>query len=228
MIDIAMTTWPNHPLRLEYFTRTLKTLKKHLTASNHQIRFVCSAETKRDPMFPWQGDGLEELCKRECVELHWREAKPNLGANMNAAIRLCTSPIIMVQQDDWMLKEDLDISPGAEFMLAHSEIDLLRYSWPDVDFMRPKFRDRGDGWNDVHIGSEWLYGDDPHLRRQDFMEKWGWYLEGGPHASASADLMGKLRRGDARLVASQKCYFQHFGQISSYPRAKEPRPRRRR
>lgn len=200
----------------------------HLIANRYKLRYVCSAETAVDPMFQWMGDDLEKFCKDNQIALYWRDAKPNLGANANAAIRLCNAPIIMFQQDDWYLKEDLDISPGADFLLANREIDLLRYSFPDNDRMRPIFHPRSDGWNEVDKRSTWFYGDDPHLRRQDFMRKWGWYLEGGKHASASGALMKKLKVGNARIVASSKCYYQHFGKTSSYSRHIEFREGRRR
>lgn len=226
MIDIALVTWPNHPLRFDYFADTVQALKDKLTASGHELRFIASAEAKADPDSRWMGQELAEYCAIAGVELHWRKAKPNLGANMNAALRLCSAEVIFLVQDDWILLHPLDLSPGAEFMLAHREIDLMRYSYPDVDRMRPTFHSRPDGWRDIDPGSAWFYGDDPHLRRPDFMDKWGWYLEGSYHSSASQALMSKLKAGNAKICAADKCYFQHHGKISSYPN--EIRPGRKR
>ncbi|GAF73484.1 unnamed protein product, partial [marine sediment metagenome] len=94
--------------------------------------------------------------------------------------------------------------------------------------MRPRFQDQPDGWRRIATGQTWLYGDDPHLRRADFMAKWGWYLEGGVHASASSNLMSKLKKGNANIRVADKCYHHHFGKISSYPRSREFRAGRRR
>jgi len=228
-MDIAISTWPNARFRFDYFRETMASLRKYLTASRHTIRWVCSAETQRDPMQDWMGDQLEEYCREHEIVLSWRHEPPNLGANMNAALKLCTAPVIWTQQDDWRMLAPLDVSPGIDLITERIEFALLRYSWPDVDRMRPMFhRLPGCDFREVDPSSTWFYGDDPHLRRADFMDRWSWYLEGGPHASASQDLMRKLKRGGARIAAADRCYFQHFGQTSSYPRDKETRSGRRR
>ncbi len=227
-MDIAISTWPNAPFRFEYFCETMESLRKYLTASRHTIRWVCSAETERDPMQEWMGLQLTDYCVANNIELRYRYAPPNLGANMNAALKLCTAPVIWTQQDDWKMLHPLDVSPGIDFITRAKEIAILRYSWPDVDRMRPRFRAGPDGFREIDPVSTWFYGDDPHIRRADFQHKWGWYLEGGAHASASQDLMARLKRGGARIAVSDRCYFQHFGQTSSYPRDKETRSGRRR
>jgi len=227
-IDVAICTWPNHPQRLKYFVRMMDSLKGRLGASQHNIRYLCSAEASRDPMFAWMGKELEQYCDMFHIELQWRDAAPNLGANMNAAIRMCSAPIIFVQQDDWCLDHPLDLSPGAEFMLEHPEVDLLRYCWPDNDRMRPTFMDQPDGYRRIDMRGQWPYGDEPHMQRQDFVAKWGEFFEGGGHASASYALGKKLREGNANIRVAEKNYYHHFGQISSYPRSVEKRDGRRR
>ena len=227
-MDIAISTWPNAPFRFDYFVKTIEALRKNLTASRHSIRYVCSAETERDPQFTWMGHELTEFCAASQIELHWRHATPNLGANMNATLRLCNAPAIWTQQDDWLLLRPVDASDGIDFILNHREFDLLRYSYPDVDRMRPRFHPAPDGFREVDRNSTWFYGDDPHIRRADFMDVRGWYLEGGVHASASQDLMRRLKQQRARIAVTDQCYFQHFGQTSSYPRERESRAGRRR
>ena len=141
-MDIAISTWPNAPFRFEYFCKTVDALREKLTASRHGIRYVCSAETERDPMYPWMGDDLEAYCKEHDIELTWRDAKPNLGANMNAALKLCTGLTIWTQQDDWLLLEPVDVSDGIDFILEHEDVAILRYSWPNVPRMMPIFHRR--------------------------------------------------------------------------------------
>lgn len=228
MIDVALVTWPNHPLRLQYFTETVDSLRKHLRARTHDLRYVCSAEKARDPESEWMGVELADYCATYDINLHWRHAAPNLGANMNNAIRLCTARYILVQQDDWRLEYPLDLSPGVDFMGANPAVDMIRYCWPDNDRMRPTFISQPDGWRRIDMRGKWPYGDEPHLQRCDFTAKWGEFLEGGKHASASSALMSKLRLKGANIRVADKNYYQHFGQISSYPRDQEQREGRRR
>lgn len=215
-IDVAMVTWPNHPKRLEYFTRILDALRTHVTASRHTLRFHCSAESQRDPTRPWCGDQLEDLCAEYEVSLVWRDGgePANLGANMNAAIALCTAPCILLQQDDWRLKKPLDLSDGADFLLSHRRVDLLRYSWPEDPSMLPTFIQQR-GWRQIDVRGKWPYGDDPHLRRQDFQWRHGWYFEGGRHGSASGTLMKWLVKRGAVIAAADQTYFKHCGSVSS-------------
>jgi len=215
MIDVALVTWPNHPARFEYFKKCLAALHEKLNATRHQLRFFCSAESERDPTRPWLGDELEDLCRELEIALAWRNEKANLGGNMNSALSLCSAPTILLQQDDWMLGYPLDLSPGADFLVANRDVDILRYSWPDNDRMRPTFAASPDGWRRIDMRGKWPYGDDPHLRRPDFMEKWGWYYDLGGHGTASATLMRKLRMGNADIRVADRCYYAHGGPVTS-------------
>jgi len=213
MIDLVLVTWPNHPARLAYFGDCVNLLTKHLTASRHEIRWLCSAESQRDPAQPWQGEGLAELCRERGIALHWREGKAGLGENMNAALRLCTAPLIFLVQDDFYLNEKLDLSPGADFMLEHVEVDLLRYSWPGDD--RVTLVECLDGFRRFDVQGDWPYGDDPHMRRPDFMSRWGWYLERTVHGASEGDMLHRLRRGRANIAAADKLYFGHGGAVTA-------------
>ena len=221
MIDIALVTWPNHPKRFEYFKRTVEALQQHLKYAGC-IQWVCSAETEQDPNYAWMGEVLHNFCLEHHIRLRWRQAKPNLGANMNAALRLCKSPCVLIVQDDWVIQRSLDVTPGVELLADNSKVDMIRYAYPDNDRQRPTFRKRSDGWFKIDHSSTWLYGDEPHLQRVDFVRKWGYYLEGGPHASASQALMHKLRNGGATMVCDGTNYFKHIGQISAYPNESRP------
>ncbi len=214
-IDVAITSWPNHPRRIEYITQVLESLRDRLSAGQHDLRFYCSAETERDPEMSWHAVELVHLCQRRGIELGWRIGEANLGANMNAAMAMGTGEFVCLQQDDWWLKEPLDLSPGADLLTRHRDLDLVRYSWPDGDDMRPTFAGDIEGWRLIDPRGRWPYGDDPHLRRRDFMDKWGWYYEGGRHGSASGELMKKLATGGFRGVVADKVYYEHKGRVSA-------------
>lgn len=214
-IDIAMTSWPNHPKRVEYFAETIEACRKLLTASGHQLRYYCSAESERDPKATWCGGALINLCADNNVDLSWRRPPANLGANMNAAMRMGHGPFIFLQQDDWRLDMPLDLTPGATLLGDHPELDIVRYSWPQQERMAPTLRSTVDGWRKIDVRGRWPYGDDPHLRRRDFMDRWGWYYDQGPHGSASGTLMRKLVDGSAVIVVAENCYYRHFGYVSA-------------
>jgi hypothetical protein len=134
---------------------------------------------------------------------------------MNAAMAMGQGDFVYLQQDDWRLEYPLDISPGASLLQRFPKVDLIRYSYPSGPDMMPTFYRSTGGWRKIDVKGRWPYGDDPHLRRRDFMSKWGWYIEGGAHGSASGGLMKKLVRGKAFIVAADKSYYRHFGYKSA-------------
>ncbi len=224
-IDVLLVTWPNHARRIEYFRRTVAALRKHLSASRHALRWLCSAESERDPAATWHGDELAMLCREWEIELRWRDEPASLGGAMNAAARLATAPIYFLVQDDWELLAPLDLSPGAELMLAHPELDILRYSYFEHPEHGTRFAGELDGWRVVDIDGCWPYGDDPQLRRLDFHRRWGWYLEGGRHGASESQMLLTLVAGRARIAAADRNYFGHFGEVAAVPIWREYRER---
>ena len=212
-ISIALVTWPNHPRRIEYFRRGIVDLKRRLCVTDpYALEYVCSAETERDPAQSWHGAEVESLCHAHGVRLQWRHGPANLGANMNAALQMCTGELLLLVQDDWHLEARLDLRDGASFLLSNPRVALLRYSWPAG---KCTLRDHPDGWRRIDINGLWPYGDDPHLRRPDFMERYGWYLEGGHHGTASATLMRDLCTARAEIAVAEQVYFRHIGEVSA-------------
>jgi len=208
MIDVCLVTWPNHPKRLEYFSKTVSTLQAGL---RDPVNWYCSAESEESEDYR---EKLESYCETFGIELHWRDAPANLGANMNASLELGCSEYQFLVQDDWLLLHPIDLELGVDFCEEYRP-DLLRYSYPDADYMRPTFTSLDGFFRKVDLDGLWPYGDDPHLRHRSFRNKWGGYLEGGGHGTASATLMKSLVEGDAFIVAADKCYFKHFGEVTS-------------
>lgn len=218
-IDVTLTAWPNHPRRIEYFGRVIEALKDKLSASSHELRYFCSAETQPDPDHRWCGDELAELCCRYSVFLSWREGLANLGNNMNAALRLCTADLIFLVQDDHLLCESLDLSPGATLLQTMLTLDMIRYHWdagPRHDGSgepRTVLCDHPDGWRRVVDGR--IYSDYPHLRRRSFMDKFGWYLEDAKYALSEGTYMLKLKELGATIAVADHPYFAHIGAVPS-------------
>jgi hypothetical protein len=219
--DVVLVTFPNHPVRWQCFLHTWERLQARLRASRHMLRYVCSSESERDPERPWCGDELTRFCAERAIPLSWRTEPASLGGGMNAAIRAARSDVLFVVQDDFELLHDLDLSPGIEALLAHREIDLIRYSWPPANF---GWRFCGDvaGWRRFDLAANWPYGDEPHLQRRDFTDRHGWYAEGVGHASEGR-MLHKLIADKAVICAADQPYFGHTGSVSAVPANRDPR-----
>lgn len=221
-IDVVLVCFPNHPARMTYLRHTLDTLQKNLTASRHNIRYLCSSESERDPTRPWCGDELATFCQQRNIPLTWRDGPASLGAGMNSALRCAESDIFVLAQDDYELLYPLDLSLGATLLEQHPEVDLVRYEWPEN--LGCRYKGQIDGWRRLDTEGPWCYGDEPSARRQDFMDRHGWYTEDIGHA-AEGDMLWRLVKHNAVIVAADKRYFGNFGAISAVPINKETRQR---
>jgi hypothetical protein len=223
-IDVVLVTWPNHPKRMEYLQHVWRTLQEKLTASRHTLRFVCSAESERDPECVWCGEQLVGFCEYWNIPLTWHTGPASLGAGMNAAIKATKSDLAFVHQDDFELLYPLDLSPGAEFLSSHQEASLIRYGYPPPRF-EWRLLDYAGGWKRFDLEAHWPYGDEPHLQRRDFTDRHGWYVEGVGHASEGM-MLHRLIADNAIILAADKSYYGHCGNVSALPRAKEFSPLR--
>lgn len=207
-IDIALVTWPNHPKRWQCFQETVHSLRKYLVASSHVFHWQCSSESMPDPKHQWFGDELREFCRVQAVALRFRGGKPGLGENMNAALRMGQSDFVLLVQDDRPLLKGLDLRPAVDFLACHPHVDMVRFAWPPG---RVRLVQNPDGWRRFDLHGGWPYGDEPHLRRRSFMDRWGWYQENVRFGAAEGIMLHHLVRGGATIVAADDIYFGHSG-----------------
>jgi hypothetical protein len=100
--------------------------------------------------------------------------------------------------------------------LAHTDVDLIRYSWPGeerVNFVGERYGYRQFGVVPTTRTNGWCYGDDPHLQRSDFTVRHGWYLETCPHGVSEGVMLYQLRNDNAVILAADRIYFGHFGVV---------------
>ena len=212
-IGVAIVAWPNHIERFAYGRRTAMSLVSNLTASRHDLHIACSSESQREFDLGWFGEEWKKVCSACGIELLWRPGFPDLGANQNAAIRLLDTDYILLVQDDRPLVYPLDLSPWAKLMEADKRIDIIRFEWPEDG--RPTFEDDPSGLRRFKLG-KWHYGDGPHLRRRDFMDKHGWYAEGESyHARPEHKMSARLTRDNAVILAADKVYFGNIGEVTA-------------
>lgn len=225
-LDVVFVTWPNHPRRLEYLKRCVAAVKSRLTATGYDLRFICCSESQRDPDCPWMGDELTRFCEDSGIMLRWRPAPAGLGRNMNFAMMSAEAPVYLLVQDDWEMHIPCDIGPGADFLREHSGVCMIRYSWPGN---LPTFIEDPSGWRRIDLHGKWPYGDDPSLRRKDFIKKYGPYLEECRHGSSEGNMLHRLVACKADIRVNDVCCFGHMGAVPAVPEKDDPRgyePRR--
>jgi len=212
MITVVILTWPNHPTRWKYFNNCVPKAFSLMTASRHEIQWKCVTETEVDPLHSWYGQHIEKFCSSRGIPLIEKRTPADLGAAMNFAARQSNSKYTVILQDDFLIKHLVDLSPGIELMEEFPSVDLIRYSWPGhlVSFKEPFH-----GWKQINEQGDWPYGDDPHLRRDNFSDKFGYYHEYERHGASESYMAHSLQTKKATILATDEPCFGHFGNMPS-------------
>ena len=220
-ITAVFTTWPNHPKRWEYFNLCVSRVLRMMRASQHNLIYKCVSESERDPLNNWYGQHLQEYCERNNIPLTYRKHVANLGGMMNAAMAASETKYTIIIQDDWYLHEECDLSPGISFMEENPEIDIIRYSWPGDTMVT--YAGEYKGWKKLDPLGMWPYGDDPHIRRDTFISRFGKYIEYGHHGASEGDMVYRFGAKNAFVLVAPKCYFGHCGAVSAVIREERKR-----
>lgn len=210
-IDIVIVTWPNHPERWRYFEWCIGAAWQGITASRHSVRWLCSSESERDPAHRWYGDELAAWCAERNIPLTFRHGPASLGAAMNSAMDLVTADYAIIHQDDFLLQTPLDLSDSVDCMESLPSADIVRYSWPGME--RVTVCGQVGGWRRLNPRGSWPYGDDPHLRRRTFPQRFGRYLEGPPHGNSEGNMVFEFGRKNAQVFLADQLYYGHAGSV---------------
>jgi hypothetical protein len=216
-IDVLLTTWPNHPLRMNYFCRTVEALRENLSAGGHPLRYRAFAERERDARHRWMGKELEAFCRANEIQLDWKPAPANLGRLLNLIYGSSESDLRLYIQDDWLLEVPLDIGAAADHLLARDDCGGIRF-WANTRFSGV------DGpWLAVDRNADWAYGDNPALWHRRFFDRYGPFEEGGGFGTHECSMNLSVRTGPLKILTVPEMakdashYFRHIGEISSLP-----------
>lgn len=218
-MDIAagIITYPIHPTRLEYLEYCIKSLKQYVFASRHDLGWFvsCESDTRGDIQ------AVRDLCSTHGLLFYLNPRGPCMGANQNNAMRVAfdslSAKYLLLLIDDCHTDKELDVSIEVDMLDRNPEIDILRYHWSDRPGGRPAFHGRGDGYMQVDPTSVRFYDDSPHIRRSNYVEKFGWNTESIPSDAGRVERLTNqsLRDGGASIVATPSLRFGKGGGVVS-------------
>lgn len=143
-----------------------------------------------------------------------------LGNNINKGQDTVSMPYTLYVQEDFqpssLFPEKLKASIG--FLCEDKELDIVRFyaytPYPYVeryssDFYKMKFRVFGSRYKKIHY-----YSDHPHLRRTDFLQKFGRYPEGVSGDETEYNMSISFLQNKGKGVIYKDCYAL-FTQINT-------------
>lgn len=114
-----------------------------------------------------------------------------VGASLNAGFRAGfeRSPLVFYGVDDWLLREDVDLTLWADLLLEHEDIGVVRLGPPhpgikgfvemfSVDHEEIPPNDEMGGWFLRLRRYGFTFAHRPALYHQRFIERYGWFAEG--------------------------------------------------
>jgi GT2 family glycosyltransferase len=157
-------------------------------------------------------------------------AKKNegLGKNTNKGIKAADGKYVLQLQDDWLLIGAGNfIEAAVEVMEEFPDIGMVRYRelHQDSPFSERQSNSGRPVWvlrDDLELLSQSQefasYTDNPHLKRKEFHERLGFYLEDVPMTKMEIDFVWRVARQNEIKVAyiPEMNVFQHIGAEYSY------------
>lgn len=127
---------------------------------------------------------VKELQSRYSFKLVTTPVNKGLGHNINKGQSAVTTPYTLYIQEDFIPKTIFPekLRQAVDFMQHDAELDMVRFY---AYFKYPYLKPLSDGFSDMcfriwYPGYRkfYMYSDHPHLRRSNFFQKFGKYIEG--------------------------------------------------
>ncbi len=223
-IAIGIITYPNFPERITELELCIKSVNARVTATRHKLYRFCSCESDdRSDM-----QAVIKLCAEYSWSFKANQRGPCMGANQNNAMRVAFGELqadyLLLLIDDCTATVDIDLSNEIDVFDADPSIDILRYHWSGRPGARPEVSSRADGYDQIGVTvSRYPYDDSPHLRRSNFVERFGWHVELTPPQAGAVErrTVHSVKKNNASIIATKKVMFSKGGGIVSACRGRE-------
>lgn len=177
MISVVMTTYdPGDERRTSVAQYALRSLIENLQYPS--LRWVISDDGS-------SGRHVEKLWGElfgrgeEVVMLD--AARRGVGYSKNIALRnaFSVSPLVLLTEDDWLLKEPFDLAPYAEVLLNHDDVGMVRLGYLGGEMTASHVDYSGMPFWKLHQGSGvYIYSGQVALIKKSFYDSVGYHQEG--------------------------------------------------
>lgn len=104
------------------------------------------------------------------------------GLNRNTGLRHCfeRTPYVLHIEDDWELREPLDLRPFVNVLVKHEDVGMIRMGYIEAGHLAHTVQLCGQIWWELDKSSkhENIFAGHPHLLHQRFHESYRYYPEG--------------------------------------------------
>lgn len=211
MINIILLTYQ----RTEYALRTVRSTKQNLIY-NGDIKWIVvddgSHESHVNAVLAEIGAG-----NVYCVNT----GKQSYGMLANWAWHMAQSDVTLWLEDDWELRNPLNITPYVDLLNRHEDIGMVRLGLLPIDLKLYSIGRDGIMYLDVSKESNYAFSGNPHLKHKRFGE-YGFYPERLNPGQTEITYDYQIRHGDgfSKIVwpvdLGSMGAWSHIGEIQSY------------
>jgi len=211
-LTILTTAWNRHPARFEYFKVMVESVEKLLDLKGVDYEWIVSIEEKGH----YRKEEMERYMLEHGMRYFYHSASPGLGRNLNFALDLCHSSLILYIQDDCVQVLPLSIMEDVEFLLSKESkgVGVIRY-WQqyqrEIEKGHMWVLDEGRNYYNLHKDAGYYYNDHVHLKKKTFHDLTGPYdesIQNGIDFSKCENTMKRQARSiydKMRIIAKNPC-----------------------
>lgn len=206
-----------HYNRIEHLKNTINSLSRAAGYNNFEI-IVADDFSGRQIR--------EQLLDIKCDVAVFNFTNRGLGFNTNNALRLCRGQYILQLQDDWdFCGFETVLLESIELFKKDASIELIRFYnqhlYPTKAYKNNNYViiDRNHLNEQQH---KTLYSDTPHLKLNNFHNKYGFFKEGVPMTEMEIDFATNFAKySSGSIVFSASDQFVHTGADTSFNPSKK-------
>lgn len=212
MINIIFLTYQ----RTEYALRTIRSIQQNLCYDG-EIKWIVADDGSHESHVNAVMDeiGLDNI-------LQMWTGKNSYGSNANWAWEAVQSPITLWMEDDWELRNPLNVNPYTQLLENHADIGMVRLGLLPIDLALYSIGRDGIMYLDVSRKSNYAFSGNPHLKHERF-KGYGLYPEGLNPGETEIAYDYQIRHSDGfdgKIVwpvdLGSMGAFSHIGEVQSY------------
>jgi len=174
--------------------KTIASLGRHLLYPQNRLQWIIADDSSGGTYLDDLKNDLKFIPNLKVIST---QTNSGWGANANNALAHCDGDFIYFQEDDYVLKKDIDLKAAIALMLVNLSVGLIRFDGiaghrlllhlaeSDISEFYPEYRLGYGNMGKVNYmlldrasRETWLYSNRPHLKRKSFHDFYGWYPVG--------------------------------------------------
>jgi len=194
LVNIIITTYN----RLEICKQTIRGLKENLIYEN--LAWIIADDGSPDG---YVDELVKEIGSDHCVQTT-NAGRRGVGYSKNLALRKAfeESPIVLLLEDDWLLRQKLDISAHADLLMSNPNVGMIRYGWLSSDTLTADLVGDRSGygsqcyWRLKKDSGQYVYSGQVSLRHQRLYTYLGYHHEGINAGLEELDMCGRYNTAE--------------------------------